>query len=215
MRAIEAMNRASVARLGASPGTIPSAPFSISRTIVSTIVVDVVAQGGDRREVGRLHRHRGRRVEHELAAPLRVGRGQQHPDEAADLDREDRRPPGSRRVEDRDHVGDLRLEVGQRLGRNRIGQAGPAPIEVDEPGEPAQLAQEARVLGDLPDELDVVDPVVDEQQIDRAVANDLVGEVDVPVPGESSDGRVGHEGDYGGVRPSPCFRAGTSGLRSP
>ena len=35
------MNRASVARLGASPGIIPSAPFSISRTIVSTITSTV------------------------------------------------------------------------------------------------------------------------------------------------------------------------------
>ena len=186
------MNRASFARLGASPGIIPSAPFSISRTIVSTIT-STVAKAWRRGEVGRLHRYRRRRVEHELTAALRVGRGQQHRDEAADLDGEDRRALGTGRVQDRDHVGHLGLEIGYAIGWHGIRQTGPATVEVDQPGEPAQPTQEARVLGDFPDELDVVDPVVDEEEVDRTVADDLVGEMDVAVPGEARGGDVGHE----------------------
>ena len=110
------------------------------------------------------------------------------------------------RVEDRDDVGYLGLEVGHPIGRHGIGEAGPAAIEVDEPREPAEATQKARVFGDFPDELDVVDPVVDKEQVDRPVADDLVGEMDVPVPGEARGGDVGHERIMGRM-PAMTLRA--------
>ena len=89
---------------------------------------------------------------------------------------------GARRLEHGDGVANLRLEIGKLIQRHRVGQSRPAAIEVDQPAERAQPAQEPREVGEVPHRLDVVDPGVDEQQVQRAVADGLEGEMHVAAP---------------------------------
>ena len=64
---------------------------------------------------------------------------------------------------------------------------------------PARRVEEAREPRVLPDVLDVADERADEQQVDRPVAVDLVGEVDVAVAGVAGGGR--HRGASSSMRP--------------
>ena len=64
-----------------------------------------------------------------------------------------------------------------------IGEPGPALVEEDQPREGREPAEEARVARLLPRQLEVGDPARDKDEVERAVADDLIGDVDVAAPG--------------------------------
>ena len=73
-------------------------------------------------------------------------------------------------------VGGL-LEERCAGGPSRIGEAGAAPIEEDHATERRQSLDEARQRPEVPHGLDVAEPPGNEHDVDRPVANDLVGHV--------------------------------------
>ena len=103
-------------------------------------------------------------------------------------------PPRPRRVEYREGVPDLRLQIRQLVERDRIRQTRASAIEVDQPTEGAQPPQEPREVGEVPDRLDVVHPRVDEEDVQRPSPDRLVGEMDVAVPRVPGLGTLGHAG---------------------
>ncbi len=64
-----------------------------------------------------------------------------------------------------------------RLG-DGVRQARPTAVEDHEAMVPRQLAQERRDVGFVPDQVDVGEPAGDVDDVDRPVANDLVGDVE-------------------------------------
>ena len=75
-----------------------------------------------------------------------------------------------------DVVGAL-LEGGRPLVRHAIRQARPALVEQDEPREGREAFVETRDRRILPAKLDVADPAGREEQIEGAVTDDLVRDV--------------------------------------
>jgi hypothetical protein len=119
-----------------------------------------------------LHRHPScvgvggrRRKQHEGPASFGMGNGKQHGDQGSVVEPDDDRLTRSHCVENSDGVLDLRLEVRQPVQGNRIGQACPSPVEVDQATEQAEAAQEASKVGEVPNGLDVVYPRIHEQQV--------------------------------------------------
>ena len=115
-------------------------------------------------------------------------------------------------VEHRTNVVHARLQVGQTLGGDSIGEAGAALVEEDEPPHRREPPVERRELRVLPAGLEGADPAVDENEVDRPVADDLVGDPDVAA---SRVGDVAHgsRADGSGCsawarrRASPCVPA--------
>ena len=68
-----------------------------------------------------------------------------------------------------------------RLGdaRDAVGHTGAALVEEDEAAERGESRQEVRVGGTRHAELDVRHPPLDVDEVERAVAHDRVGDVDV------------------------------------
>src|SRR6266550_4318210 len=82
-------------------------------------------------------------------------------------------------VEDGAHVVHPLLERRQPVGRNPVGHPCPALVEEDQSGERRQALEKARRLRLFPQELDVRDPAGDVDEVERPVADDLVGDVDI------------------------------------
>ena len=112
--------------------------------------------------------------------------------------REDRRQRAAGRVgEQRGALAAGRVEHGvdvAELGLDGqlavVGQPRAAAVHDDQPRETGQAVEEARQARVLPDVLDVVDVRADEQQVERPVAVDLEGEVDVAVAGVAREAAI-------------------------
>ena len=148
-----------------------------ARTISSSTLL-----GSSPGVVGRGGQPGGRVEQHERATSLRKRGGQEQrasgppsvkPRIAARFD-----PAASMTATDVRHLG---LEVGETIERHRIGQAGAAPVEDDQAPDRRQPPPLAGQLRDLPERLDVVHPALDQHEVERALAQDLVREVDVAV----------------------------------
>ena len=70
---------------------------------------------------------------------------------------------------------------GRRSSGTGIGEAGSPPVEDDQAPDGRQPPALAGQLRDLPERLDVMHPALDQHQVERALAHDLVREVDVAV----------------------------------
>ena len=126
------------------------------------------------RVVGRLGRAPHRAVEHQRGDALGVGGREQDAHRPALGDPEQGRPLGPGGVHDRPDVVDPLLE-GRHLG-DRVGQPGAALVEEDQARERAEPLEEASERRRLPLELEVGGEAEDEDQVDRPVADDLVGD---------------------------------------
>ena len=115
--------------------------------------------------------------EHEPRGPLRIRRREQRAHRAALRDAEQERLAAPGGVEHGPNVVHALLERRQRI--DRIGEPRPAPVHQDEPREPREPLEERREGGLLPRVLDVRHPAGDEEQIDVALPDDLVRDVDV------------------------------------
>ena len=112
---------------------------------------------------------------------MRNGGGEEERERSAFGEAEDGgllRPGG---VHHRTDVRNLGLEVGEPVEGHRVGQAGAAPVEDDQAADGCEPPALAGQLRDLPERLDVMHPALDQHQVERAVADDLVREVDVAV----------------------------------
>ncbi len=77
-------------------------------------------------------------------------------------------------VEHRDRV--LRLLLERVVLEDALGQPGAAAVEQDHAAELGQAFEEAAQHGCLPQLLDLGDPAWQEQDVERTVAGDLVGD---------------------------------------
>lgn len=118
--------------------------------------------------------------------------GQEHRDERAVGGTENGRALRPGRVEDSRDIFHLRLEVRQLVEGHRIRQSRPSTVEVDQPPEGAEPAQEASEVGEVPDRLDVVHPRIHQQDVERPRPDGLVREVHVSVPRELGPRLLGH-----------------------
>jgi hypothetical protein len=112
-----------------------------------------------------------------------VCRGKERRQRPALGDAEQGRPLRPGRVQDCADVVHASLQIRQAVGRDAIGEAGPALVEEDEPpqrGKPAVEGREPRIF---PAGLEGADPAVDEHEVDRPVAHDLVRDPDVVASG--------------------------------
>jgi hypothetical protein len=84
---------------------------------------------------------------------------------------------------------------GRRSGGDAIGEAGAALVEEDEPPHRREPPIEGRKLRVFPTGLEGADPAVDENEVDRPVADDLVGDPDVATSrvGDIAHGSRTHE----------------------
>jgi hypothetical protein len=128
--------------------------------------------------------------EHETERPLREGRGE----EQDHWRRVSTRPEdGALRtggVEDGPHV--VHLDVERRHAAGPVGQPRATLVEEDHAREFGERAGEAGAMPVLPPKLQVVEEVRQEQQVDRPVPDDLVGDVRVPVARIAGLGRCLH-----------------------
>ena len=108
-----------------------------------------------------------------------VGRGEERRHRAALGDAEHDCPLGADRVHHGAHVVHARLQVGQAIGRDPVGEARAALVEEDEPPHRSEPPVEAGELRVLPAGLEGADPAVHEHEVERPLADDLVGDPDV------------------------------------
>ena len=120
-----------------------------------------------------------RAVEHECERPLGMGRGEQRAHRAALGDTEQRRALGARRVHHRANVADPLLEDRKLVHRHPVGETHAALVEQQQPRERGEAVEEPSLSRILPGELDVTHPTGNEDEVDRPLAEDLVGDVDV------------------------------------
>ena len=123
-------------------------------------------------------------------------------------DPEERRPLGPRGVHDRPDVVDPQLQ-GRHLG-DGVGQPVAALVEDDQARERAEPLQEVSQRRRLPLELEVGGEAEDEDQVDRPIAHDLVGDRGIAglgIPGLRGAQRT-PERNYSlpGRRPEPSAR---------
>jgi len=84
-------------------------------------------------------------------------------------------------IHDSPHIVHALLERGGV--QHWIGEAGPAAVEVDHAREGGQALEKAPRRLVLPEQFDVRRESIDADQIEAALAKDLVGEVYVPTSG--------------------------------
>ena len=145
-------------------------------------------QLGDRRpdrEVWRLEEPREAIDEDQARDPLGMGCREGHrEDPTADV-RDQRRPLGPDRVQHGRDVGHELLERRQRRGRDRVRQACPPLVEHDQPAERRQALPESCQRRHVPLGIEIAEPLVEEQDVGRPVANHLIREVQVAKSGVS------------------------------
>jgi hypothetical protein len=127
-------------------------------------------------------------VEDEGSGPLGVGRSEERAQRSAFRDSQQR---GSLRSDGIHHSPNVvhPLLQDRDLGRGHpVGQPGSALVEDDQPGERSQPTPEGGLRGVVPGQLDVGDPAGNEDEVDRPLADDLVGDVDLAALGISGLG---------------------------
>ena len=112
-------------------------------------------------------------VEHQGRYALGMGGREEDAHRATLGDPEEGRPLRAGGVHDRPDVVDPQLQ-GRRLG-DGIGQPGAALVEDDQSRERGEPLEEASLRGRLPLELEVGGEAEDEDEVDRPIADDLVG----------------------------------------
>ena len=96
--------------------------------------------------------------------------------------RDQRRAVTAGRIHDRADVVDPGVDRGQRLQRDRIGHADAAFVEGDQTPDTGQAVTDVGDRSDLPLGLLVAHPLVREDEVDRAFADRLEGDVQVADP---------------------------------
>ena len=122
-------------------------------------------------------------VEHQGGGPLWIRSGEHHAQGTAlghAYDGGAIRPCG---VEDGPNIIHPLLEGGHL--RHTVGESGAALVEQDQPCKRPQAAQKPGAGGLFPEPFNVGNEARDDHQIERAIPNDLIGNVDVSALGVS------------------------------
>ena len=125
-------------------------------------------------------------VEDERSRPLRIGRREERAQRPAFRDPEQRGPLRAGRVHHGPHVVHPLLEDRQLVHRHPIGEPGAALVEKDQPQERREPAEKGGLERVLPGQLEMSDPAGNEDEVDRPVADHLVGDVNVTALGVTS-----------------------------
>ena len=132
------------------------------------------------RVVGCPQRARKRAPEHERRGAVGVRRGEEDAHGRSLDDAEQRRSRRAGRVHHRAKIVHALLE--RRCAGDVIGHSGSALVEEDQTSELRELEESLRHRRNRPAELDVGDEPGDEDEIEGAVADDLVGDRYVSAP---------------------------------
>ncbi len=116
----------------------------------------------------------------ECRRPLRVGRREEDAHRRSLGEAVERSSSRADGVHDGTDVVHARLERGRAA--DAVGHAGAALVEADQPRERRQPLEERREARYRPVKLEMRDVAGDEDEIERAVARDLIGDVDVAAP---------------------------------
>ena len=110
---------------------------------------------------------------------LGIGRREEAAHRAALGDAAERGALGADGVHDGAHVVHPLFERRQTVDGHAVGETRAALVEEDEAREGGEAAQEAREARLAPEVLEVRDPAHDEDEVERPVADDLIGDVDL------------------------------------
>jgi hypothetical protein len=121
-------------------------------------------------------------IQHERRRSIRMARGEEDVHRAAFRQAEQRRALAADGVHHGPDVVHALLERRRSIVRQRIGQAGPAFVDEDEPREAREPPKKARERRHFPRRLDVAHPTGDEHEI-GPVADHLICDVVRAVPG--------------------------------
>jgi hypothetical protein len=121
-----------------------------------------------------------------VADPIGVSGGEHDRRRPALGDAEQSGPLGPDGVEHGDRVARVVLE---REHRRPVREALPAPVEQDHPREAREAVDEPRGLAQLVQHFEVADEPGQHEQIQRPLAHDAIGDVDVVAGRRVSDGR--------------------------
>jgi hypothetical protein len=127
--------------------------------------------------LGRPHAARKSAAHDERRRSLWISRGEQDTHGGPFREAVERRALRADRIHDRAHVVHARLQ--RRSAANGVRHAGAALVEPDQTSEGRKLLQEGREGRELPLDLEVRHVPRDEDEVERAVTDDLVGDVDV------------------------------------
>ena len=108
-----------------------------------------------------------------------IGGGEQHADDASGSGAEQGRSLGSDGVQHGSQVVHPLLGSGRLVDRHGIGRAHASWVEQDQATERREPVQEALRPRLSPPDLEVIDPVGQEHQVERTVADDLVRDVQI------------------------------------
>ena len=115
----------------------------------------------------------------ERCGSLGVCRGEQEMHRPRLRGPEERGPCRAGRVHHRSYVVHALVERGELIERHGIRESGAALVEEDQAAERRKPTEEPGDARLLPEVLDVGDPAMNEYEVDRALARDLVRDVDV------------------------------------
>ena len=149
-----------------------------SRRIDSQRLIDLALVGvfaAAPREVRRPQRSRRAAADDERCRPLRIGRREQDAHRPALRQAVKGGSPRSDGVHHGSDVVHAGLEA--RGAADRIGHAGAALVEPDQPRERPQVGQEVRKARKRPLQLHMGDKTGDEDEIERPVTDQLIGDV--------------------------------------
>src|SRR5262249_61228451 len=89
------------------------------------------------------------------------------------------RPLRSARIEDGPRIVGQVLPRRKGIARNAIGHPRSTTIEKDEPAQRRHSGEELAVVGYLPGEFDVISQAVENEEVGRVLAQDLIGDIGI------------------------------------
>jgi len=119
--------------------------------------------------------------QHEPPHSVRVGRREQEEHRRSIATRPENRPFDPSGVEHCSHI--IHLHVEGRNATRSVGQPRPALVEENDTRKRDQRLGEAAPVPTLPPQLEVLEEVRREEDVDRPVADHLVGDVRAAAPG--------------------------------
>ena len=129
-------------------------------------------------------------VEHQRARAFRIGRGEQDRHRPAFRGAEQHGALRANRVHHGAHVVHPGLEVRQMMRVDPVGKPGAALVEQDEAAEGTEPPQQMGVARVLPMDVQVGDEAGHEHQVDRPVADHLIGDPNITASGVTGLGRL-------------------------
>ena len=121
------------------------------------------------------------RPQHQSAAQLRMAFSEHGGDDRPVIEADHGRSFRPSCLHDLDCIPHLHFQIRKAIERYGIGETRAATVEMDQSTKGAQSTEKARKVGEFPHSLHVMDPGVDQEQVDIAVAYDLESDIEIAV----------------------------------